>query len=96
MLADKSLLFYDMLRLAPIHLREATLPITTLEDVLSLFDASEEGSYLPQAVLMYHLEAYYTDFFSAAGTKPEPVDSGFILSDVQKTVKSVYKLDRLL
>ena len=82
MLSDKSLLIHDMLRFAPIHLREASLPITTLEDVLSLFDTAEEDSYLAQAVLMYHLEAYNTDFCTRTDTKPEPIDSGFVPRDV--------------
>ena len=82
MLSDKSLLLYDMLRLAPIHFHESVLPLTTLEDVLSLFDAAEEDSYLAQAVMIYHLEAYNTDFCARVDKKTETIDSGFIPRDV--------------
>ena len=57
-MTPKSLLLKDLLRLAPSNLRDGTLPLTHLEDVVSLFDAAEEGSFLPQAVLMYQMEAY--------------------------------------
>ena len=46
-MTPKSLLLKDLLRLAPSNLREGRLPFTTLEEVVSLFDADEEGSYLP-------------------------------------------------
>ena len=46
-MTPKSPLLKDLLRLAPSNLRDGTLPLTQLEDVVSLFDAAEEGSYLP-------------------------------------------------
>ena len=57
-MTPKSPLLKDLLRLAPSNLRDGTLPLTNLEDVVSLFDAAEEGSFLPQALLMYQMEAY--------------------------------------
>ena len=46
-MTPKNPLLKDLLRLAPSNLRDGTLPLTNLEDVVSLFDAAEEGSYLP-------------------------------------------------
>ena len=54
MMSDKTLLAYDLLREAPLHLQEVNLPITQLEDVVALFDTVREtGCYLPQAILLY-------------------------------------------
>lgn len=48
MMSDKTLLAYDLLREAPLHLREVNLPITQLEDVVALFDTVRETAcYLP-------------------------------------------------
>ena len=57
-LSDKSFLAYDLLREAPMHLREGSLPITELEDVVALFDTTKcnSGGYLPQAIMLYQLE----------------------------------------
>ena len=45
---DKSLLVNDLIRLAPINFRESNhLPLTSLEDIVTLFDAAETDSYLP-------------------------------------------------
>ena len=46
-MSDKTLLAYDLLRDAPVHLREMSLPITQLEDVIALFDTVRApGCYL--------------------------------------------------
>ena len=46
-MTPKNPLLKDLLRLAPSNLRDGALPLIHLEDVVSLFDAAEEGSYLP-------------------------------------------------
>ena len=50
---DSTLLYKDMLRLAPVHLRELGDPITNVEDIVCLFDAAERNSFLPHGVLAY-------------------------------------------
>lgn len=59
LLNDKSLLVNDLVRLAPVNLRESNLPIASLEDIVTLFDAADTDSNLPQALLVYYTEAYY-------------------------------------
>lgn len=80
---DNNMLYHDLLRLAPIHLRESKEPITTLENVLSLFDAAESGSYLPHAVLCYLFEAYRRDFAAQEDQVIKgDVDTSFIPRDI--------------
>ena len=53
-MSDRSFLVYDLLREAPLHLRNASLPITELEDVIALFDTAQgSADFLPQAILLY-------------------------------------------
>lgn len=80
---DESLLYNDLLRKAPVHLREQKEPLTTLESVISLFDAAENGCYLPQAVLFYQYEAYRRDYAAAEDqVKVDVVNTSFIPRDV--------------
>jgi hypothetical protein len=77
-MVDKRALFHDLLRLAPVHLREQRMPLTSLEDVIALFDAADEDSQLPEAVLMYHL----VEYLDKSGSKAMPVSASFISCDV--------------
>ena len=80
-------LLFNLLRQSPAHLQNsARLPLASLEDVITLFDAAEleeqQGSanYLPQAVLFYQLEVFHRDNYrDKSFPAPEnSVDSAFI------------------
>ena len=99
LMADKSLLLHELLRQAPLFLREpAKLPLSSLEDVVALFDQPQTAPFfLPYAVILYHLEAYIGNFFDkTVPPKTDTVDAAFIPVSIQRAVESVFQLDRLL
>ena len=98
-MAEKTLLIHDLLRQAPAYLRDPSkLPLTSLEDFVSLFDAqSEEPAYLPHAILVYHMEAYNDLVFDKSQrTKIDSIDSSFVPTSIQKQVESIYMVDKQL
>ena len=95
-MSDKTLLAYDLLRDAPVHLREMSLPITQLEDVIALFDTVRApGCYLAQAMMLYQMEACQA-MMPARRTTAKDFDQSFAPAYVQEAVKSIYKLDEYL
>ena len=94
------LLLHDILRAGPAHIRDpASLPLTSLEDIVTLFDAStERDSHLATAILLYHLEAYRENFIDGKrhAEKTELIDGDFAPVDLQKYVESIYIVDKTL
>ena len=74
-----------MLREAPPHLRSKKLPLTDLEDVIALFDTPNVNtSYLPQAILLYQLEAC-----TVKKSAVKLFDQSFAPETVEQVVKSI-------
>lgn len=87
------LLIHDLLRAAPTHIRsQSSLPLTSLEDVVTLFDASTaDNCNLATAILLYHLEAYRTYFHQDKRfAKIDLIDGDFASFKLQKVVESIY------
>ena len=79
-MSKKGLLLSELLRESPVHLREAKTALSSLEDIVTLFDGSlgGPGSYLPQAVLLYMTEVCSRDIALKEHEKINLIDASFM------------------
>ena len=91
-MSKKSLLLAELLRESPLHLRESKTALTSLEDIVTLFDAAQgpSDSFLPQAVLLYLTEVCSADLNLKDYEKTNLIDAAFVPQSLQKAVKSAY------
>ena len=94
-MSKKGVLLAELLRESPLHLREAKTALSSLEDIVSLFDAAQGSidGFLPQAVLLYLTEVCDADLALKEYEKTNLIDPAFMPVSLQKAVHSAYKLD---